>query len=363
MKFFAILFTVLAALANAPAQVELVSDNFFPADSEFQELKSASSDESFADAARLSRVTDGSLFSDVGFDKYARRIYPVGESGSLSIEVVTLNDSRAAYSLLTLLRSADIQKGPPGDEFTATTGDLRFANGRRWVRIQGSHVPEDLLKRVATSVSNRINPERKKAPSLISHLPKQGLDGSSLRYFVGAKSFDAYSSASRTGPLKFSSDMEVAQARYSINNQTGILSLVSFPTSQVADDYYLGMNGAASPQVSTSRTYAKKAGPLVAILEGNFDPGAADKILSSVRFSYSIRWIQEKRDVPKTIWGIPAGILGTVVKSLFFVVVLCGVSILAGACFALLRFMLRGYAIKNGIGQPEGNEITRLKLQ
>jgi hypothetical protein len=363
MRFFAAFFTVLVAVAIATAQVELVSENYFPADFEFQELKSVSSDESFTDAARLSKVAGGPLFSDVGFDKYERRVYSVANSGSLSIEVVTLTDSRAAYSLLTLLRSADIQKGPPGDAFTATAGDLRFANGRRWVRIEGSNVPEDLLKRVAVSVSNRISPEQKKPPSLISHLPKPGLDSSSLRYIVGSKSFDTYSSASRTGPLKFTSDMEVAQARYSINNETGVLSLLSFPTSQVAEDYYTGMNGPASPQTNAPRTYAKKAGPLVAILEGNFDPAAADKVLSSIRFSYSIRWIQQKPEQPKTIWGIPAGILGTVVKSLLFVVVLCGFSVLAGAGFALLRFKLRGYAVKNGTGQSERNEITRLKLQ
>jgi hypothetical protein len=362
MKFFAIVFAVLVAVANTTAQVELVSDNCFPADLEFQELKSVISDESVTDAARLSRVADGSFFLDVGFNKYARRIYSAGDAGSLSIEVVTLRDSRAAYSLLTLLRKADLQTGPPGDAYTASAGDLRFANGRRWVRIQGSHVPEDLLKRVATSVSNRIDPERKKAPSIISHLPKSGLDISSLRYFVGAKSFEAYSSASPTGLLEFSSDMEVAQARYSANNQTGILSLLSFPTSQVAEEYYAGMY-AASPQMNASRTYAKKAGPLVAILEGNFDPGAADKILSSLKFSYSIRWISEKRAQPKTIWGVPAGIMVTVVKSLLFVMILCGVSILAGVAFALLRVTVRAYAIKSGIGQSERNEITRLKLQ
>ncbi len=321
MKFFAIVFTVLLAAANATAQIELVSDNYFPADSEFQQLESVTSDETITDAARLSKVADGSFFSDVGFDKYARRVYSTAGAGSLSIEVVTLRDSRAAYSLLTILRKADMQTGPPGDVFAGSANDLRFANGRRWVRIQGSRVPEDLLKRVATSVSNRINPERKKAPSIISHLPKPGLDGSSVRYFVGPKSFEVFSSASRTGPLKFTSDMEVAQARYSANNETGVLSLVSFPTSQVADEYYAGINGAASTETNALRIYAKRAGPLVGILEGNFDPGAADKILGSLKFSYSIRWIAEKRDRPKTIWGVPAGIMGTVVKSLLFVII------------------------------------------
>lgn len=363
MRFFAIIFTLLLAAANTTAQVELVSDNYFPADSEFQELKSVSSDESFTEAARLAKVADSSLFPDVGFEKYARRIYSAANTGSLSIEVVTLKDSRAAYSLLTLLRKSDVKAGPPGDAFTASAGDLRFANGRRWVRIEGTNVSDDLLRRVARSVSNRINPERKRAPSIISHLPKLGLDSSSLRYFVGAQSFEIYSSASRTGPLKFSSEMEVAQARYSAGTQTGVLSLVSFPTSQVADDYYDAINGASSPQPTAARTYAKKAGPLVAILEGNFDPGSADKILGALKYSYSVRWIAEKRDQPKMIWGVPAGIMGTVVKSLLFVILLCFVSMLAGAGIALLRFIFRARAIRSGIDPSEKDEITRLKLR
>jgi len=124
MKFWVLLFTVSLAAYNAAAQVELVSANDFPADLEFRELRSVVSDESISDASGLSKVEDGPLFSDVGFEKYERRVYAAGAGASLSIEVVTLKDARAAYSLLTLLRPSTLRSGPPGDAFTADAGTL-----------------------------------------------------------------------------------------------------------------------------------------------------------------------------------------------------------------------------------------------
>ncbi len=115
MKYcVSLFFLIFAVISTVTAQVELVSDDYFPADSEFADLHKIVSAESFADPARLSQIDNGRLFSDVGFEKYAKRVYSLGNSGSLSIEVVTLRDARAAYSILTLLRSVNIQDGPPG---------------------------------------------------------------------------------------------------------------------------------------------------------------------------------------------------------------------------------------------------------
>jgi hypothetical protein len=354
--------TILIAAACAIAQVELVADNFFPAALEFPELLKIASEESFADSTRLAKVESGSLFSDVGFTKYQRRIYSMEASGELSIEVVTLQDDRAAFSLLTLLRDSSVQDGPPGDGFNASANYICFAQGRQWVRIQGRGASGDLLKRVAVSVSNRIGPQRQKPPSLVSHFPRLGYDASSLRYFVGLKSFKSYSSAAPDGYAQFTSDMELAQARYTIQDQTGILSLSIFPTAQVAEDYFAELPNLQSAKESGNKTYAKRSGPLIAILEGSFDPGSADRILASLQYSYSIRWIYEKPK-PKIIWGVPSAILGTVVSSLLFVALLCGASILVGAGYAVFRFLLRGHAPENPLDRPERTEIIRLRLR
>ncbi len=356
-----LLLAVLSSAACAAAQVSFVADSYFPADQEFQELQKTAGQESFEDPALLAKVADGTLFKDVGFEKYSRRVYKAAGS-EISIEVVTLIDSRAAFSLLTILRSSNLEEGPPGDRFAFDADTLRFAQGRNWIRIEGRGAPADLLRRIAISMSNRIGSQKRKPPSLISHFPNPGYDPSSLRYFVGPDSFKAHSETRPGGYVEFASGMELAQARYSLQNQTGILSLSIFPTTQVAEGYYSELAGVASKKESAVRTYAKRAGPLVAILEGSFEPAVADRILDSLQYSYSIRWIYEKPK-GKTVWGIPTAILGSVVNSLLFVALLCVTSIVLGAGYAIFRVILRGHAPNNPLDRPERTEITRLKMR
>ena len=176
MKSLALFFIILVIAVPAIAQIELVSDNYFPADLEFGEFKSIASENRITDPSGLTGVKNGKLFAYVGFDNYSQRTYTLENSKILSIEVVSLIDARAAFSLLTLLRTTDIQKGPPGDAFASDSGRIIFCHGRRWVRITGDEIPDTLLHRVAVSVSNRMGMPDYKLPSLISHFPKTGMD-------------------------------------------------------------------------------------------------------------------------------------------------------------------------------------------
>jgi hypothetical protein len=364
MKFPIMIFcTLLGLCVAATAQIERTSNNYFPAELEFRELQRILSNESFETPDRLSEIEDGRLILDVGFEKYDRRVYSIGKSDEVSIEVITLKDFRAAYALLTLLRSAGIQDGPPGDAYTETTGSIRFARDRYWIRIHGQNASGDMLKRIALSVSNRIGLNQQKPPALISHFPKPGYDASSLRYFPGLQSFKSYSDSKIVKFLNIATDAEIAQANFSVDDQPGVLFLVNFPTGQVADDYFSAVGDTGSSLAAGAKTYIKKIGPIVAILNGSIDSVAADKLLGALRYSYSIRWIYEKRNSSKIIWGIPASILGTVVRSMFFIAILCVISVISGAGFAVLRFFLRGLWNKNAPESPEQTEITSLRLR
>ena len=359
-SFFFILFGI-CLVANA--QVELASTTYFPADLEFRELRTILSEESFDDPPHLAKVKDGGLILDVGFERYSCRNYSLEGSGELSIEIVVLKDSRAAYSLLTLLRSSPLQKGPPGDSYTVQAGSIRFSQDRYWIRIQGKEASDDLLKRISLSVANRIGLPNQNAPSLITHLPGLGFDASSVRYFPGLAAFSDFTGAAAVESLGIVSDAEIAQARYSINGRSGVLVLVNFPTGQVAEDYFAALGVSKSLADGTEACFAKRVGPIVAILRGSLDPASADTLLNSLRYSYSIRWIYEKKNQNKIIWGIPVSILGTVVRSLFFIAILGVVSVIAGAGFALLRFVLRNRYTRNTPDRPEEADIIRLRLR
>ncbi len=363
MKYFVFLFFITSALiSTATAQVELVSANYFPADSEFTDLQKITSEVTFTDPARLSKMDNGQLLLDVGFEKYAKRVYSLANSGSLSIEIATLLDARAAYSVLTLLRSDNIHDGPPGNSFVKTADGIRFAQGKQWVCIQEHGAVADLDRRVAISISNRIGPCAPKPPSLVSHLPKFGYEPASLHYYPSLQAFQSYSRSIQPQWFRLNSDMEIAQAQYAVDHYSGILYLLDFPTSEVAEDYLAGLTGEGSARNKGEKLYTKRAGPIVGVLEGSFDPGTADKILSSIKYSYSIKWVYQKSGKTKTVWGVPAGILTTVVKSLFFVVLLGGISIIAGIGFAIFRVLHRKYRRNQAPGQSEQDEMTRLRL-
>lgn len=359
MKFLAYFFIFLIAVSPAIAQIELVGDNFFPAEFEFEELRSVVSEIRIDDASDLADIENGGLITDVGFDRYIRRSYALGNTRILSIEVVSLLDARAAYSLLTLLRKSEIRKGPPGDAFTSSPGIFLFCNGRRWVRIRGSEASQSLMLRIATSVSNRIGPPEMKQPALISLLPENGLDLATLRYFPGTKAFVSYHQ--NTVSLPILSDMEIAQARVSVNSRPGMITLLKFPTHEIAEEYFNRLSGNDSFGKGT-RLYFRRIGPLLALLDGSFSADKADGILAHIQYSYTVQWIYDKNSRSTTIWGIPVAILGSTVLAFFIVVLACSLAILAGIGLAACRLLLRQLFPRNPLDNPKRTEITRLKL-
>jgi len=363
MKFLVFFFTVLLSTLPAIAQIELIAENYFPAELEFEELQGIASETGITDPGELSLVENGSLFADVGFDRYAQRSYNTESSGILSIEVVSLIDSRAAYSLLTLLRISDIREGPPGDAYSSSSDTILFCHGRRWVRIRGVGVPDTLPLRVAFSVGNRIGTPERKLPSLISVFPQAGLDISTLRYFPGTKSYTSYYKSNSNSIIHILSDMEIARALYDRNNQSGTLSLLKFPTHQLAEEYFAGLSLAEPGDDKDTRVYFRRVGPLLGVLEGSFNPETAEDILSPIQYSYTIQWIYNKNSESTTVWGIPVSILSSTVLAFFIVVVACILSILAGIVLAACRLLLRRLFPKNPLDNPKRTEITRLKLQ
>jgi hypothetical protein len=334
----------------------------FPAIADFPGFQKILSESSFDEPSRLSSVEDGRLFSDVGFERYARRTYAAGSAGDISVSVVTLMDFRAAYSLLTLKGGSRIQDGPPGDAFAADSTSVSFFQGRRWVRIAGRSAPADMLQRLALAVSDRLGPRSQKPPSLIKHFPGTGFDASNLKYFPGLKSFETFCGSPAFRALHLDFDAEIAEAHYTLDNQTGTLTLLNFPTPEVGEEYFAAYS--LSPdEKQGEQKYLKRAGPIVALLAGRMGPASADKILAAISHSYTISWIYEEPKKKGVTWGIPVRILHTVVKSILFVVLLCVVAVLAGAGIAFLRYVKRRRAARDAPDGLEQTNFTRLRLR
>jgi len=355
------LMSLVISAGMAVPQTQFIGTTNFPAEMEFSELREIKSDVVITEPSALSKIADGKLFVQAGFSKYLARTYGLPDKQALFIEDVTLKDSRAAYSLVSLLRKSDFLQGPPGIVYSTAGNSLLFAQNEHFVRLEDGSLANDLLKRVATSISNRIGPNNQSVPRLIEHLPNDGLEMRTLRYFLGPFSSPAFSPAIEGKTFKSETEVDVVQADYSFGTQHGTLSLINFPTIQLAEDFFDKSGG--SENNDARNIYLKRAGPLVGILEGSFDRTYAASILKPVEYKYSIRWIYDKSNRSTgAVMGIPVGILGTVVRSIVLTILLCGVSIFAGAGIAAFRLLLRKYAPNNYLDRPERTEIIRLKI-
>ena len=359
-KIFLALAYILAAAGMSVAQTPQERSDYFPEAAEIG-ASSRISGQGFESAADLAKIKDGRLVSDVGFIRYDRSDY--SGASPQSIEVFKLLDSWAAYSLLTLLRENQIEPGPPGDFFTTGNDGLLFAQGRFFVRILGKDAPKELLEKSAALVSAKIEQSGGEPPGLPGHFPSEGYDASSLRYFPSQASYKTWIEGKAPAYINTDYNMEIATARYYAGSRSGTVSLLKFPTSELAEEYYDEFMVSAPAVPNGLSVYARRAGPLIACLEGNFDPVSADKLLSTVKYGYSLRWDYNPESGARIVWGIPTSILKAVVNSLFFsaIAVLC--AILIGSMIGVGRFVLREYNRKHSLEPADEDPgFTRLIL-
>jgi hypothetical protein len=351
---------VIASVISLPmahAQTQLVTSSPFPAEMEFQELKAVQKERALKDGAKFAALENGPILMEAGLKEYAQRIYTLADSGSLSIEVFTMADARGAYSLLSLQNQTGILAGPPGDFQAGGADALMFSAGHLFICIRTTHTGT-LARRVAISTANRIGSGGSKKPSLIGHIPKDECNQVFGRYFMGPRAVRTWGATVAGAALGMPLEVEAVQTPCVQSGQTGTLTLMSFPTIQLAEEYFDAGAVFRRDPASDHNLYTRQTGTLVGILEGNFGATLADKILGSIKFTYAVQWIFDKNSGrSRIIWGVPAKILGTVVRSLLFTALLCLVSIAAGILIASGRMI-----VHKRWGRSHDSEFIRLKI-
>jgi len=353
---------MLAAVGALSAQTRPADGlaDFFPEAAEIDSTSRAFS-AGFEDAAGLAKVKDGKLISDVGFIRYERADY----SGTtpLSIEVFTLLDSYAAYSLVTLLRENHIRTGPPGDVFTIGDESLLFVHGRIFVRISGKGTPGELLEKTAEAVSSKTAASSGELPRLAEYFPSAGYDADTLRYFPSAAVYKTWAGVKTPEYIRADYDMEIAVARYFTGNHSGTVSIMKFPTPELAEAYQDDIALSMTEVPFGISIYTRSVGPLVAILEGDFDHVSASRLLSALKFSYSMHWVYGEENAAAVIWGVPGVVLTAVAASLIFSAIAISASVLFGLALGGGRYAFRRYKEKSFPQLfADDSGITRLNL-
>lgn len=108
------------------------------------------------------------------------------------------------------------------------------------------------------------------APSLPHYLPAEGLDAASVRYAIGPVAYARTGGVLPPALVDFTREPEVVTAQYNSRGGKGTLTVLEYPTPQIAIARAKNIDEQMRQGSSTPAISVHRSGPLVAITSGAF---------------------------------------------------------------------------------------------
>jgi len=281
-------------------------------------------------------AADAAVLAEYGFTRSATADYTAGGK-SMTVAAWNFKDATGAYGAFTFFRQPDMHPLSLGREGAVAGDHYLFWAGTTVVDVSFSFSFND--EQAAVAALTRQIPQAAGTaaipPSLPRYLPAAQLDPASVRYIIGPAAWAHVGGQLPASIIDFGQDTEVVTAQYGAAGAGGTLTLLSYPTPQMAAAH-LKLIDALAP---TSGLTTKRSGPMVAIV-GGVSPASAQQLLSAIHFSDYVTINHPEGYVPETVklYRLLMGITMLIVILIFGALLL---GFFLGGGRALLR-ILRG---------------------
>jgi len=310
-----------------------------------------------ADAAQADAAYPAVL-KEYGFTGAETATYARDDGRKLTIKAARFKDATGAYGAFTFYRQPAMKTERIGTK--AASANQRILFFRDNVLVDANF---DRLTEMSAAELRELAgmlPEAKGAaaslPTLPEYLPKSDVVENSAKYILGPQALLATKAPLTPEQVDFSHDPEVLIQDYSSQSGPLTLTLIQYPTPQIAGERLRALQGREQSGPS-STLLVRRSGPLVDVVTGTIGSDEAQKLLTSVNYEAEVTWNEatslSKRD------NIGNLILG--VFALIGVILL--ISIIFGVFFGGLRLLLKRIFPDRVFDRPEDVEIIQLNLR
>jgi hypothetical protein len=214
-------------------------------------------------------------------------------------------DATGAYSAYTYLRQGGVR--PSGGarvndtDVQIPSGERVILSGTSVVRAQIKQYPESLLSllhSVAVGLP-KVSGRKGIAPTLPSLFPGDvsgtKLDPATIRYSLGPIAYKTLGGQLPPDMLGWDKSAEIATATYSGKQGKGTLTLLLFPTPQIAGDHGRAIEKAINDAGAASFGTVKlrRNGPLLSLATGGFNPDQAENLVQAVHLNEEVTFDQK----------------------------------------------------------------------
>ncbi len=321
---------------------------------------------------------NAAALTEYGFHDGAAATYKRG-SEELTLRALRFDDATGAYGAYTLYRHSGWPKVEIGAGAASDNDRILFWQGDTFVDATVSHVSamtaSDLRELAADLL--RSSPVESLAPTVVADLPNVPgdgpLQGQTTHYALGPVGYTASGGVLPPALVGFDHSAEVVTATYALRSGPATLTLINYPTPQIAQSAEQAIaayiKAGSSPQQpgrsawtaalansTPGSVLVKRSGPLVAVVCGDAIPDDARRLIGLVHYD---------ADVSRLPGGGGPTEVQKTAQLLLGIVLL--VAVLFLSAFTLALFLGGGRAlIRMAQGKPASTifdeEFTRLDL-
>jgi hypothetical protein len=298
--------------------------------------------------------TDAPVLKEYGFAGFETASYS-RYGRTMQVKAARFKDASGAYGAFTYYLQPQMQKEDIGDKGASNNNRVLFYRGNILVDSALGQVTamsaEDL--RAMSAALPKPTAAISALPTLPGDLPKQSLIPETARYIMGPVALSRLGVPLPSGLIDFSMSPEVEFAQYRSSNGDASLTLINYPTPQIAAERLKAIQAAALP----GTFYFRRSGPLVAAVSGNIPQSEAESLLASVNYDADVTWNQPTKPNPK---DDPYSLVLSLVLLIAFVL---GVALIFGFAFGGVRLAAKKLFPNRVFDRPEDVEIIRLNLK
>jgi hypothetical protein len=257
----------------------------------------AGTPKTIADAAQADGA-NAAVLKEYGFQTGATQTYE-RDGETLTLRAMRFNDLSGAYGAYSFYRGTGWPKEDIGNGAASNKNQVIFWRGFTVVDATFSKIGSMSGSELRELASRMPEAQGTKAlaPPILSVLPKKWMDGQSTHYALGAAGYAGSGGVLPPELVGFDRDAEVVTANYSLSSGPAVLTLIAYPTPQMAKAYeakirdYIKAGSKAQPAFpkplvdsDQASLEVRRSGPVVALVSGDAIPDESHKLLQTVYY-------------------------------------------------------------------------------
>ena len=316
--------------------------------------KNASSMKSSTDPAMADQA-DSEVLKEYGFSSVEIATY-VREDRKMQVKAARFNDASGAYGAFTFYLLPEMQAEKIPDQGVSNKSRVFFYRGNILVDVSLDRLTAMSAADLRALSDALPHPDRSVSglPVLPSNLPKQSYLPHTARYILGPVALERLRVPVPAALIDFSKGAEVAFAKYKSSEGEANLTVISYPTPQIAGERMRAMQAASLPG---GPFQFKRSGPMVAVVNGSVPESEAQSLLGSVNYDAEVTWNQATKFDPRNN-------IGNLIIGIFMLIgAILLVALIFGFAFGGIRIVAKKLFPNRVFDRPEDVEIIRLNLK